>query len=129
MRRLRSSRKQPTRAVPNASGQFRQSTFFARCRTKGFTPSERVRRRPLIRPDQLLHPRRADDQRPDLWTTFNVVQENALKGGLVGIGWDAQGRPHRSRTREVRGIDQDVRLNKALWTLSEHMAKIVRSAA
>jgi hypothetical protein len=30
----------------------------------------------------------------------------------------------RVSTRGVKGIDQDVRLNKALWMLSERMAEL-----
>ncbi|MBY0397331.1 MAG: DUF945 domain-containing protein, partial [Thermoleophilia bacterium] len=35
-----------------------------------------------IRPEQMLAPRRAADQPDDLWTVFNRVQENAIRGGL-----------------------------------------------
>jgi hypothetical protein len=31
-------------------------------------------------------------------------------------------------TRPVQGIDQDVRLNKALWIVGEQLAKTLRSA-
>ena len=88
-----------------------------------------------IRPQQLLLPRRHDDQARDLWTSFNVVQENVIKGGLSARApghVDARGRHQRGRmttTREVKGIDQDVRLNKALWVLGERMASLLRSAA
>lgn len=82
-----------------------------------------------IQPRQLLLPRRVEDRKSDLWTTFNVVQENALKGGLTAVGRDSHNRPRRSTTRAVNGIDQDVKLNKALWTLSEKMAGILKSAA
>ena len=35
-----------------------------------------------ILPGQLLKERRYDDKGNDLWTTFNVVQENIMKGGI-----------------------------------------------
>ncbi len=82
-----------------------------------------------IMPEQFLRPRRADDRANDLWTTFNVVQENTIRGGLTGVGRDAAGRRRRSTTREVKGIDQDIKLNKALWILGERMAGMLRSAA
>jgi hypothetical protein len=81
-----------------------------------------------IRPDQLLIPRRRDDRANDLWTTFNVVQENVIKGGLSAMGRDANGRRRRTTTRQVNGIDQDVRLNKALFVLAERMAGILKAA-
>lgn len=73
---------------------------------------------------RLLEARRADDNGDDLWTTFNVVQENVIQGGLHGIGRDANGRTRRATTRKVKGIDQDIKLNKALWTLGEELRKL-----
>ena len=77
-----------------------------------------------IAPRQLLSPRRRDDTANDLWTTFNVVQENVIRGGLTGINRIPGNRPRRVTTRAVNGIDQDVKLNKALWVLAEGMAKL-----
>ncbi|MDB5815711.1 MAG: hypothetical protein JWN23_2828 [Rhodocyclales bacterium] len=69
---------------------------------------------------QILSPHRTEDQKDDLWTTFNRVQENMLNGGLRGRS--AGGR--RTTTREVTGIDQSVKLNRALWSLAEAMRKL-----
>lgn len=81
-----------------------------------------------IRPEQMLTVRRREDEGRDLWTTANVLQENAIRGGLTAWGRDPQGRPRRVTTREVRGIDGDVRLNRALWLLSERMAELKAAA-
>ena len=81
-----------------------------------------------IKPEQLLSVRRREDASQDLWTTTNVLQENAIRGGLMGWGRDANNRRRRVTTREVRGIDQDVRLNRALWVLGERMAQIKAAA-
>lgn len=77
-----------------------------------------------IKPEQLLVPRRAADQPNDLWTTFNVVQENVIRGGLSAFSREGNRRPRRVTTRQINGIDQDVRLNKALWTLGARMAEL-----
>ena len=69
-------------------------------------------------------PRRQDDTAPNLWNVFNVVQENAIRGGLTATGRDANNRPRRATTRAVNGIDQDVKLNRALWTLATRMAEL-----
>ncbi|MDG2260684.1 MAG: DUF932 domain-containing protein [Paracoccaceae bacterium] len=74
--------------------------------------------------DQMLRTRRRDDRASDLWTAFNVVQENTIKGGLYGQTRTAQGRIRRQRTRAVGGIDQNKALNRALWTLTERMAEL-----
>ena len=73
-----------------------------------------------ITESQILRPRRFDDNHTDLWSTFNRVQENLVKGGLTGSS--ANGR--RQRTRPVQGIDQNVRLNRALWLLAEGLRKL-----
>jgi hypothetical protein len=69
---------------------------------------------------QLLRPRRRDDDRPDLWSTFNRVQENLVQGGLSAR--TANGR--RNRTRAIQGIDQNVKVNRALWILAEEMKRL-----
>lgn len=64
---------------------------------------------------QLLTTHRIEDRSDDLWTTFNRVQENVIKGGLRGKNMANR----RTTTRAVNGIDQDVKLNRALWVLAE----------
>nr|WP_202381830.1 DUF932 domain-containing protein [Escherichia coli] len=66
---------------------------------------------------QILTPRRYEDRSDDLWTTYQRIQENLLKGGLPGR--TAKGK--RSHTRAVKGIDGDVRLNRALWVMAESL--------
>ncbi len=75
-----------------------------------------------VEPRQLLSPRRAEDRKTDLWTTANVVQENVMKGGISGVS-GTTGR--RIRTRAIGSVGEDVRLNRALWTLTEKMAELV----
>lgn len=69
---------------------------------------------------QVLEARRVADRGSDLWTTFNRVQENLTRGGLPAR--NAAGRS--TRTRPVVGIDQSVKLNRALWVLAEEMRKL-----
>lgn len=79
-----------------------------------------------VQPRQLLLPRRREDAgRDDLWMTFNKAQENIIRGGLRGVRVDTEtGQRRRMSTRGVTGIDQDVKLNKALWLLAERMAEL-----
>jgi Domain of unknown function (DUF932) len=67
-----------------------------------------------LEPSRLLVPRRAEDAGEDLWRTFNVVQENVLRGGIVRR--TASGR--LVRTRPIGAIREDVRLNSSLWALA-----------
>lgn len=73
-------------------------------------------RSPILAP-QLLNARRRVDEGNDLWTVFNCVQENFMRGGLKGIATTGR----RTRTRKIGSVNEDVRLNKALWTLTEQM--------
>ncbi|WP_088282996.1 DUF932 domain-containing protein [Ideonella sp. A 288] len=66
---------------------------------------------------QLIEARRPEDLGHSLWTTFQRVQENALRGGQLGRS--ALGR--RVHTRPVGSIDRSVSLNRALWMLAEEM--------
>lgn len=78
-----------------------------------------------ITESQLLEPRRRADMGADLWSTFNRVQENVIRGGLIARTTNGR----RQRTREVQGIDQNVKVNRALWTLAEEMRRLKESNA
>jgi hypothetical protein len=74
-----------------------------------------------VRPVQLLTARRHNDAGTDLWSTFNRVQENTVRGGIRYL--DVKNH-RRNRTREVKGISENVKLNRALWMLAEKMAQL-----
>jgi Domain of unknown function (DUF932) len=78
----------------------------------------------VIEPEQLLQTRRMADDGADLWRVANRIQENVIRGGLTAMGRDAEGRPRRTTTREVKNIDADVKINRALWLLTERMAEL-----
>jgi len=75
-----------------------------------------------ITENQVLAARRMADRGSDLWTTMNKVQENLVRGGLDS----RTARGQRTRTRPVAGIDQGVKLNRALWVLATEMEKLRR---
>lgn len=78
-----------------------------------------------IRVDQVLAPRRSEDSAADLWQVLNRTQENLVGGGVNYIQTDEQGRRvARRATREIRGVDQNTTVNRALWTLAEEMKAI-----
>ena len=77
-----------------------------------------------IAAEQLLDVRRTADQANDVWTSFNRIQENLVRGGQRGIAHDAQGRRRVAKVREIKGIDQKRSLNRALWTLAEEMERL-----
>lgn len=62
----------------------------------------------------LLMTRRMADQKGDLWTKFNIVQENLLQGQRY---YDP-GKDAFRNTRKITGIDQVTKLNRGLWDLA-----------
>jgi len=75
-----------------------------------------------ITPAQLMRPRRFADHEPTLWNTLNVAQENLIHGGIRGRNLETR---RRVTTRPVNGIAENTKLNKALWTLTEEMKKLM----
>jgi hypothetical protein len=69
-------------------------------------------------PEQLIAPRRYADQDNNVWTTMNRVQENLMRGGQFTR--NAQGQ--RRHVRAVKSLNEDIRLNRALWKLTEALA-------
>jgi len=70
--------------------------------------------------NDLLTPRRNADTDKNLWTTYNVVQENLLKGSRRRL-YTNKG---FKKMRAVKGIAQDMKLNKSLWLLTSKMAEL-----
>lgn len=64
----------------------------------------------------LLRPRRWEDEGANLWTTFNVVQENLVRGG---IATGRTGHRQRRATLALRGAQREFALNADLWHLAE----------
>ncbi len=71
--------------------------------------------------DRLLATRRQVDRDAATWTVANVIQENLIRGGTRGVNMTT-GR--RSNTREVKGVSENLRINKAVWKLTEAFAQL-----
>ena len=61
--------------------------------------------------------------------TFNIVQENLMKGGIRGqkrveVENTDRFRIHRTTTRKIKAIDKDMKVNKSLWNLTEKMKEL-----
>jgi hypothetical protein len=82
-------------------------------------------------PEFLTYPRRNDDRmgygitRNTLWNTFNVVQEKLVEtGGKFAIGKRGQ----MAKARGVKSVSENIRINQALWALTEKMAELKGAA-
>jgi hypothetical protein len=69
---------------------------------------------PPVPSADMLRVRRTSDRDQNAWTTLNVLQENAIRGGLPythGTGWNRQQR----HTGAVTGIDDLTKINRGIW--------------
>ena len=73
---------------------------------------------------QALQPQRYYDTGTSLWTTWNRVQENITKGGMMGR--DVNNR--QRRVRAVTGMDSDAKLQRGLWQVLEAMRSELKAA-
>ena len=74
-----------------------------------------------VTPQQLLTVRREEDRSPNVWNTFQTVQENLVKGGLKVRTENGR----KQKTRPIKSVDGDLRINKGLWMLTEKLAAIL----
>lgn len=69
-------------------------------------------------PEDLLRVRRPEDDKGDLWSVFNRVQEATTRGGVGGVA--RTGRAVRSRP--LTEVGADLRFNEQLWKLAEEFS-------
>lgn len=99
------------KAIPLSLGE--QRAFASAARALRFDDPD------VVTPEAVNRARRTGDTGADLWSTFNRVQENLVRGGIRTLN---KANPFENRrAREVKGIAENVKLNQALWTLAEEM--------
>lgn len=69
----------------------------------------------------LLIPHRDEDDKNDLYTVLNTIQENMLRGNISGINKES-GR--RFTSKEITSISKDIEVNQGLWDMAERIANI-----
>lgn len=69
----------------------------------------------------LLTPRREEDNQNDLWTVYNRVQENLIRGKVEIERQTGSGSRHAT-TRGITHIRREVDLNIELWQLASRIA-------
>lgn len=66
----------------------------------------------------IMYPKREEDNKNDLWTVFNVIQENFISGGL-------EYKSNRGRNTTLKGL-RDImvvnKINTKLWELAEQFS-------
>lgn len=69
----------------------------------------------------LLVPKRKEDERNDLYTVLNVIQENLIRGNITGTNKDTK---RKFTSKEITSISKDVDINKGIWDIAERIALI-----
>lgn len=72
-----------------------------------------------INPPKLLEIRRKEDDHNDLWTTYNVIQENLLKGGMKGHSVNGKERT----VRKIKSPYEQINNNILLWDIASKYTK------
>lgn len=73
-----------------------------------------------VDPKVLLTVRRDEDKANDLWTVFNRIQENVIRGGHPGLTVTNK----KMTTRKIESIKGTVNTNKYLWAAAEKVAEL-----
>lgn len=81
---------------------------------------------PPFDPKLLLTPRRDEDKADDLWTVYNRVQENIVRGGVRYI---PEGSKREVVTRGITHIGRSIDLNTSLWDAAVTFLPKVKAAA
>lgn len=95
-----------------------------------------------IAPEKLLESRRPEDNGSDLWATYNVIQENLIRGGIEGVAGTSEFRDRRrkktrradgspvairkTKTRPVTSIVRSEKINRGLWIIADHFGRLRR---
>ncbi len=69
----------------------------------------------IMDPMSLLAPRREKDTGCDIWTTYNVLPENCVRGGL---------KVSKRTSRNLTNIDALDKVNTGLWSKAEEILAV-----
>lgn len=95
----------------------KQLAFLSMVMCTGSTSSDDFK----FEPAKLLTPRRREDTiKPDLWSTFNIIQENAIKGGVKYYNGETD---RNATSREIKSISKNLDINRALWKTATLMVE------
>lgn len=75
-----------------------------------------------ITPDMLLTPRNSTDfKNTSLWNTFNIIQENMMKGGQIGYYKDDTHKYKKFTTRPIVNVGKNLGMNIELWNAAKEV--------
>ena len=79
--------------------------------------------RNAVNVESVMRINRDADMASNLWKHYNVVQENLIRGGFTKANRSEEQKSSEVRkSRPIKNIDQDIRINQGLWQLLEEFA-------
>ena len=75
----------------------------------------------IIKYKALVYLYNLEDKDNNLWNTYNIIQERMIKGQMYLMNGRGS---YISKSRQIKSIDKDIKLNRSLWALTEKMAQI-----
>lgn len=113
----------------NINLSFPEQAIFAQTALELLYPNEKIK---TINMEQtvpyLLSPKRTQDKEKNLWNTYNVIQEKFTSGDRFLVNNNITNLRFSGRvvkkTKPIKSIDRDIKLNKSLWSLTERMAEL-----
>ena len=72
-----------------------------------------------VTPASLLIERRPEDTARTLWVTTNVIQENIMRGDIIGLSRNGR----RVRTRNITSVNAELDINRTVWATAGIMAE------
>jgi len=73
----------------------------------------------------LLSARRYEDTDTDLWTVFNRVQENMIRGGAEVVSFTDRNKYGKRRSaRPIGSVDESIRVYRGLWNIADDILEV-----
>ena len=74
----------------------------------------------------LTNARRSEDTITNLWTTYNKIQENLIRGGAEVLSFsDRRPAGQFRRSKAIRSVNDNLRINRKLWDMATQKKELV----
>lgn len=107
------------KALTLTPDQRRQYAYAAYMAKHGLPENNVLDYNPML----LLQAARYEDNGHDLFSTFNVAQENLINGGVAHLAVNNKGKIRKKVSNPINGIDQNIKVNRSLWESAKDAMK------
>ena len=72
--------------------------------------------------DNIISPLRTGDQKNDLWTVFNIMQEKVIKGGIVSYIKTENNKVRQATSRGFSNVYNEQQINIMIWGVMQQFS-------